>query len=200
MEKNVKFEVEESFLCADESLKKELEEMGCSLMMDSVNGEGVVISDSKHRVLRVRPVRSEEQNGKYWIQMDEPLELIWYDLSVWGYGEEEENRKYSKQDLDPKLYDLLMETFMQELYIKHSLNNRYVDYGIHIRILNYSLLRLLKGLSDTWGCIVTVRHDYFFGNFSFTISAYECIQGSKTGLFAETMEHVANFIEDITSK
>ena len=199
MEKNVKFEVEERYFCGGKNLKDALDKIGCSLLIDSVRGEGIVISDSKHRVMRVRPVRSEEQNGRYWIQVNEPLDLIWYDLSVWGYGEKE-NRKYNKQDLDPKLYELLMETFIQDLYIEYSMRNGQVDCGIPLEIFGYPLLRMLKGLNDAWGCITTVKHDHLLGYFGFTMTNYGCIQSNKTNLFIETMENVTDFIENITTK
>lgn len=199
MEKNVKFEVEERYFCGGKNLKDALDKIGCSLLRDSVRGEGIVILDSKHRVMRVRPVRSEKQNERYWIQVNEPLDLIWYDLSVWGYGEKE-NRKYNKQDLDHKLYELLMETFMQDLCIEYSMHNGQVDCGVSPEIFGHSLLGMLKGLNDAWGCITTVKHDHLLGYFSFTMTAYGCIQSSKTDLFIGTMEQVIRFIENITTK
>lgn len=158
--------------------------------------------DAEGNVFRAKLLESLDEKPNHWIQISNPPSIKWYRIYALGWVSEInpglEDVEYNEKDVDPKLYDILMEYFMQDAYIEECLRNNYVicDFKDIGRRHN-PVLQFLQGLCTVWQCPVSVHHNYLRKQVTIEMTAENYLypfQDIDT-MFLRTMGKVGEFIQ-----
>ena len=201
-DKKIVLEIPENKIGFPKPLNERLQEIGCKEIVGSIWSESVIVRDAEGNVFRAKLLESLDEKPNHWIQISNPPSIKWYRIYALGWVSEInpglEDVEYNEKDVDPKLYDILMEYFMQDAYIAECLRNNYVicDFKDIDRRHN-PVLQFLQGLCTVWQCPVSVHHNYLRKQVTIEMTAENYLypfQDIDT-MFLRTMDKIGDFIQ-----